>query len=62
MGNDAAEKTEEAIYLNCATKYMSCSKEAGKALFGNKKKVQVLHNGIETDKFIFNKKIREKMR
>lgn len=50
------------LYLNCATKYMSCSKEAGKALFGNKKKVQVLHNGIETDKFIFNKKIREKMR
>ena len=41
---------------------MSCSKEAGRALFGNKKKVQVLHNGIETDKFIFNKKVREKIR
>lgn len=49
-----------------ATHYMACSKAAGVWLFGKKNmkkgKVYILHNAINTEKFIFSKTVREEMR
>lgn len=43
-----------------ATDYIACSHAAGKYYFG--KDVKVLNNAIDTDKFKYNKELREKLR
>lgn len=46
-----------------ATHYFACSDEAGKWMFGNKNlPVQFVKNGIETQKFIYNRDTRSKYR
>lgn len=45
-----------------STHYAACGIDAGKALFGNKSKFKVIRNGIELDKFKFNKEYRIKCR
>lgn len=49
-----------------ATKYMCCSENAGRWLFGNKlynqKKVILIKNAIDIEKFIYNENIRDKYR
>ena len=49
-----------------ATHYMACSKEAGEWLFGREnidnKKVYILNNAIDTEKFKFNQAIRDEVR
>ena len=49
-----------SMYLKNATNYFACSKAAAEFMFPHKK-VNILNNGIETQRFIFNKKIREKL-
>lgn len=55
------KKIMQKIYLLYATDFMACSKEAGNYLFKNKKYI-ILNNAIDSKKFIFNPKIREKIR
>lgn len=53
------------LFINInATDYMACSKEAGKWLFGEKlnNKFRVIKNGIPTSKYIYNEKIRNRIR
>lgn len=49
-----------------ATHFFACSEKAGRWLFGNKffesKKVVIINNAIDIDKFRFNKKIRDDLR
>lgn len=40
----------------------ACSQEAGKWLFGKKQKFEVINNGIDLEKYKFNKEIRQKER
>ena len=44
------------------TNYVACSTGAGRALFGNRKKIQIIHNGIDVSKFRYSKNIRRLMR
>lgn len=46
------------IKLN-ATKRFACSKDAGNWLYGKNKKFEIINNGIEIEKYIFNKNMRE---
>ena len=55
------KKIMQKMYLLYATDFMACSKEAGNYLFKNKKYL-ILNNAIDSKKFIFNPKIREKVR
>ncbi|MFD4817054.1 glycosyltransferase family 1 protein [Peribacillus butanolivorans] len=54
------------LSVSYATDYFACSREAGTWLFGEKaildKKVKIIDNGIEAEKFIFNNNIRLKIR
>lgn len=56
---------QKSIRYN-ADYFFACSLEAGKWLFGNKivnnKRYHILNNAIDTDKFVFNEKIREEYR
>lgn len=45
-----------------ADKKVACSEKAAKWLFNNSKNVSVINNGIDTSKFVFSNKIREKIR
>lgn len=49
---------------NAATNYFACSEKAGKWLFRNveKKKIEVIYNGIDTGIFKFDKKLRDEKR
>lgn len=47
---------------NNANYKFACSKDAGEFLFGKHSKFQVINNSINTEKFIFNEKIRKKVR
>lgn len=50
------------LLINCfSTKKIACSDLAGTALF-KKSKFEILENGIEINKFKFNKKIRDELR
>lgn len=46
---------------NCTYRF-ACSREAGKWLYGKNKEFEVLKNGIEVKRFLFNKNFREKIR
>lgn len=52
-GNGIKERFGKKLLLQCATKRIACGIEAGKALFGDRQ-FSVLHNGIDTIKFINN--------
>ena len=45
-----------------ANKYIACSDVAGKWMFGNKKKFEVLKNGIEIEKYLYNTENRNLIR
>lgn len=49
------------FYGGAVTERLACSVEAGRFLFGNSP-VRVIKNGIDTDKFLFNKAVREAVR
>ncbi|MGM9709306.1 MAG: glycosyltransferase family 1 protein [Prevotella sp.] len=44
------------------TNRFACSKEAGEWVFGNKKKVKVVNNAIDTKKYHFDKELRDRKR
>lgn len=44
------------------THRMACSKEAGKWVFGNRADILILNNAVDTEKFLFDKKIRTEYR
>lgn len=48
--------------LKYATKLLACSTEAGKFVFGKKSKFELFNNGINTDNFVYNEQIRNKIR
>lgn len=45
-----------------ATDYFACSRAAGNYMYGNGTNFTVINNGIDTDKYVFSKEKREKMR
>ena len=45
-----------------STKRLACSKEAGKSLFGERADFTVIPNGMETEKYVFDELLREKIR
>ncbi|MDO5047080.1 MAG: glycosyltransferase family 1 protein [Anaerococcus sp.] len=45
-----------------ASYHFACSKDAGRWMYGVNKDFEVINNGIEIDKFTFNKKARERIR
>lgn len=49
------------LYLNGPTDFFACSEDAGKYTFKNKK-FKVIHNAIDTKKFLHNEKIRKEIR
>lgn len=49
------------LYILNATDYFACSYEAGKYFF-KEKKFTILNNAIDSKKFIYNQKIRDKVR
>lgn len=51
----------QRLYTLYATDLFACSNEAGKYLFKGKK-FNVIKNAIDTDKFVFDEKIRKKIR
>lgn len=59
-------KTWNKRILKYATNYLACSKEAGLWMFGkkivNSNKFKIIHNGIEYEKFKFDKIKRNKIR
>lgn len=50
------------ILRYCATQYFACSRSAGVWMFGENTPVTIIHNAIETDRFIFDLNKREKLR
>lgn len=57
------EKIGRTKIENGATDYLACSKEAASSFYGNRRKdVIILKNGINTDKFLFDKGIRNEIR
>ena len=48
--------------LKYSTKLLACSTEAGNYVFGKKIKFTLFNNGIDTDRFIYNANIRDKVR
>ena len=46
----------------CATDYVACSENAGKFMFGKRKKVYILNNAIECCKYAYNETIRNELR
>lgn len=64
MTNDIKKylkKVLQKLYPKYATNFMACSKEAGDYLFKNKNFV-VLNNTIDSEKFIFSEKVRNRIR
>ena len=66
-------KVKLMIYEHCkkvidkyATDYFACSKAAAQWIYSKKilekNKVQVIHNGIDTQRFLFNESVRENVR
>lgn len=49
------------LYLKGPTDFFACSEEAGKYTFKNKK-FKVIHNAIDTKKFLYNENIRKEIR
>ncbi len=49
-------------YLNYPTHYFACSTEAGEFMFGQGKKMYILKNGVNLDKFSFNQNYRQEIR
>lgn len=45
-----------------ATHYLACSQKAGKWMFGNERKFQIVHNAIDPVPYIFNKEKRDRVR
>lgn len=45
-----------------ATHLLACSQSAADWLFGNKRDVKIVQNGIETEKFIFSLQVRQQIR
>lgn len=45
-----------------ATNWLCCSEDAGRVVFGNNIPFQVLYNGIDTKRFLFNGEMREQIR
>ncbi|MBR5598258.1 MAG: glycosyltransferase [Lachnospiraceae bacterium] len=59
------EETKRNFTEKMATDYWACSKKAGEFLFGeqiDKKKIKVMPNAIELDKFAFNSEVRKEYR
>lgn len=52
----------KAILNHINISRVACSKEAGEWLFGNKKKVNVIPNGIELEKYVYDENIRNRVR
>jgi glycosyltransferase involved in cell wall biosynthesis len=44
------------------TDFFACSIPAGKFLFGKHRHIEIIHNAIDTDKFLFNQVIRKNLR
>ena len=72
-GNKIKQAIKKIIYRmsrgvirTLATDYFACSREAGTALFGSKgvesKKFHIIRNAIDTEKYRYDAKIREKIR
>ena len=57
-----ASKINKAILNHINISRVACSKEAGEWLFGNKKKVNVIPNGIELEKYVYDENIRNRVR
>ncbi|MDB5176815.1 MAG: glycosyl transferase group 1 family protein [Candidatus Saccharibacteria bacterium] len=53
--------TRILINLN-TTSYLACSIEAGQALFGDRKHMKIIRNGIELSDFVYNRSIRKSVR
>ena len=49
------------LYMNGPTDFFACSEDAGKYTFKNRQ-FKVIHNSIDTKRFLFNKEIREEIR
>lgn len=47
---------------SCSNVFLACGKDAGKALFDKKNKFEVIYNGIDVDKFIYNEEYRKNKR
>lgn len=45
-----------------ATHYLACSQKAGKWMFGNERKFQIIHNAIDPVPYIFNEEKRDRVR
>lgn len=55
------KKILRKLYLNGPTDFFACSEEAGKYTFKNKK-FMVIHNAIESRKFLYNENTRKNIR
>lgn len=70
VSNGIAEKIKFMLHKSLtnafANRYMACSKDAAISLFGNSKvknnKVTLINNGINLERFLFNKDTREEIR
>ncbi len=68
--NNSYEKSVKGFILHILSRFSrfystnnyACSTDAGKYLFGKKRKFDVIYNGVNVDKFKFNKKSRQKIR
>lgn len=49
-------------HLKNANKFFACGDRAGKWLFGNKKDITILNNAVDTDSFVYNESLRNKVR
>jgi len=61
-GRRIISKLMNYFALQYATDYFACSRQAGEFAFGKKKNFVVINNGIELNKFCFDKKIRNTIR
>lgn len=59
------ERIKENIDCNIATDFVACSESAAEWLYGKsipKTEVKIIYNGIDTDRFRYNSKLREEYR
>lgn len=69
-GNEKKESFLRKILINVnkilmkysVSDYWACSKIAGEWMFGKKQIFKVIHNAIDTKKYVYNRDIRKKMR
>lgn len=51
------------LFVNRLVDYrFGCSEEAGRWIFGNRNDIQIIHNAIDSKKYCFNEKVRNKYR